>query len=257
MFRKMEGKNKKIEEIRQRISLRRKKKLKILFFLIFIGFIIYGFCFIKGKTLNFLWNLEIFKIKEIKIYPESMSSLIKELIELEKDKNLLFLDIDNLREKINSISEVENCKILKIFPSTLEINIILRIPWAILIDGDKKYVIDKNGVIINRNYENIPLKIYGVKINQENRIEEPEKVVILNELDKWYNYFNIKKFFKISSIDISDLNKIEISDGERKIYFTKENIKEKVETLFIVLKNLNNDFEYIDTRFKNFNIKFK
>lgn len=253
----MEGKNKKIEEIRQRISSRRKKKLKILFFLMFIGFIIYGFYFIKGKTLNFLWNLETFKIKEIKIYPENKSPLIKELIELEKDKNLLFLDIDNLREKINSLSEVEDCKILKIFPSTLEINIILRIPWAILMDGDKKYVIDKNGVIINRNYENIPLKIYGVKISQENRIEEPEKIIILNELDKWYNYFNIKKFFKISSIDISDLNKIEISDGERKIYFTKENIKEKVETLFIVLKNLNNDFEYIDTRFKNFNIKFK
>ncbi|MCM8804460.1 MAG: cell division protein FtsQ/DivIB [Candidatus Omnitrophica bacterium] len=254
----MEKKNRKIEEIRQRIALRKKKKFKILFFLLSFCFVIYGLYFIKMKVLNFLWNLEIFKIKEIKIYPESLSPLIKELLELEKDKNLLFLDIENLREKINSISEVENCKIIRIFPSALQINIILKVPWAVLEDRGKKYVIDKNGVIINRNYENIPLKIYGVKVNEEkNRVEELEKIFILKELDKWYNYFNIKNFFKIDSIDISDLNKIEINDGARKIYFTRENIKEKSETLYIILKNLKNDFEYIDTRFKNFIIKFK
>ncbi|MCM8801828.1 MAG: FtsQ-type POTRA domain-containing protein [Candidatus Omnitrophica bacterium] len=210
------------------------------------------------KTLQFLWASGIFEIKEIKIYPENMS-YIREMLELEKDKNLLFLDIENLMEKINFISEVEGCKITKKFPSTIEINLILRKPWAILKYNEKEFLIDKNGVILNNERENLTglLYIYGIKVNEkENKVEENEKVNVLVEFEKWYNYFNIGNFFKLKKVDISDLNKIEISDGEKSIFFSKENIKIKLEKLVIVLKNLNNNFEYIDTRFKNFYIKY-
>ncbi|MGC8976671.1 MAG: cell division protein FtsQ/DivIB [Candidatus Ratteibacteria bacterium] len=254
----MESRDRKVEEIRRKVISKKKRKFKILLFLFFIGFLIYGFYFAKKKTMNYLWNLEVFKIKEIRIYPENITPLIRALLNLEKGKNLLFLDAEELREKINSISEVEYCKIVKIFPSTLQIDVILRVPWAILKDGNKEYVIDRNGVIINGDTSKIEIQIYGIKVNEEkNKVEEMGKIQILNELDKWYNHFNVKNFFRIKTIDISDLNKIEISDGERKIFFTKENIREKMEILFFVLKNLKNDFEYIDTRFKNFNIKFK
>ncbi len=255
----MEERNKKIEEFRKKIEARRKRKLKIFFFIIIIGFLIYGFYFIKNRTLKFLWNLETFKIKEIEIYPENIAPLIKAVLELEKDKNLLFLDAESLRERINSISEVEYCKILKKYPSTLHIDITLRNPWAILKNEDGEYIIDKKGFIIKSNTENTSLLVvYGVKVNKnENRVEEIEKINILNEIEKWYNYFNLGNFLKINKVDISNPNKIEISDGERSIYFTGEKIKEKIENLSIVLKNLKNDFEYIDTRFKNFYIKLK
>ncbi|HOM26614.1 MAG TPA: FtsQ-type POTRA domain-containing protein [bacterium] len=210
------------------------------------------------KIIKFLWNLEVFKIKEIKVYPETMTH-IKDLLELEKDKNLLFLDVNNLIEKINSISEVEKCKIIKNFPSAIEITIVLRKPWAILKYGEKEFLIDKNGVILNNEDRNIPdLIIYGIKVNEkENKVEEIEKISILEELEKWYNYFNIGNFLKLNRIDISDINKIEISDGAKSIYFTHENIKIKMEKLSSVLKNLKEDYEYIDTRFKNFYIKLK
>jgi Na+/H+ antiporter NhaA len=92
---------------------------------------------------------------------------------------------------------------------------------------------------------------------KENKVEEVDKINILKEIEKWYNYFNIGNFLKIKKIDISDINKIEISDGIKSIFFTRENIKIKMEKLLYVLKNLKNDYEYIDTRFKNFYIKLK
>jgi cell division septal protein FtsQ len=254
----MEERNKKIEEIKKRMLLKKRRKIRIFIYLIFIILIGTGLIFLRMKILKFLWNLEVFKIKEIKIYPENMKH-ITELLELEKDKNILFLDVNNLIEKINSISEVEESKVVKKFPSTVEITIILRKPWAILKSGEKEYLIDKNGIILNNEATNFSdLYIYGITVNEkENKVEEVDKINILKEIEKWYNYFNIGNFLKIKKIDISDINKIEISDGIKSIFFTRENIKIKMEKLLYVLKNLKNDYEYIDTRFKNFYIKLK
>jgi len=254
----MEEKNKKVDEIKKRISQRRRRKFKIVFFFFLFSFFIFTFYYIKKKIINFLWNAEVFKIKEIKIYPEEISPLIKELLEIEKDKNLLFLNTEEIRNKILSLPKVEDCKIIRDFPSSLQINIILRFPWAVLKTNQKEYLIDKNGVIIDGKKENANFEIYGIKVNEgENKVEEKEKIKILNEFYKWYNYYNIGNFFKIRIINISDLNKIEISDGERKILFKSEGIKEKIEKLNFILKNLKSDFEYIDTRFKDFYVKFK
>jgi cell division septal protein FtsQ len=254
----MEEKSRKIDEIRKRIRQRRKKRFKILF--IFVFFLLTVFCiyYLEKKTMNFLWNSKLFKIKEIKIYPEEISPFIRELLELEKDKNLLFLDVEEIRTKILSISEVEDCKIIKEFPSTLQINIIYRIPWAILKTQQREYLIDKNGMIINDKKGNVELEIYGIKVNEvENKIKEKEKIKILYELYKWYNYYNIGNFFKMKRMDISELNKIKISDGEREILFKSEISPQTMEKLVIVLRNLKNEFEYIDTRFKDFYVKFK
>jgi cell division septal protein FtsQ len=254
----MEEKSRKIDEVKKMIIQRRKKKFKIIFFFSFFSFIIFTFYYLERKIINFLWNGELFKIKEIKIYPEDISPLIKEFIGLEIDKNLLFLNMEEIRTKILSIPEVEDCKIIKDFPSFLQINIILRLPWAVLKTNQKEYLIDKNGIIINGKRENVNFEIYGIKVNEvENKIEENGKIKILNEFYKWYNYYNISNFFKVKIVDISDLNKIEVSDGERKILFRNEAIKEKMEKLAYILKNLKNDFEYIDTRFKDFYVKFK
>ncbi|MCM8810279.1 MAG: FtsQ-type POTRA domain-containing protein [Candidatus Omnitrophica bacterium] len=256
----MEKTNKKVEEIRKRILLRKRRKIKIFLYLILTGVVIYGLFLLRMKALKFLWNLEIFKIKEIKIYPETLTQ-IKELLELEKDKNLLFLDANYIIDKINSLTEVERCKIVKKFPSTLEITIILRKPWAILRHGEKIYIIDKNGIVLSNIQDNTQIDLLyldGIKVNEEeNRVEEIEKIKILVEIEKWYNYFNISYFLKIKKIDISNLNKIEISDGVKSVFLIPENIKIKLEKLSTVLKNLSNDFEYIDTRFENFYIKLK
>ena len=254
----MEEKNRKIEEIKKRIFQRRIKKIKIIFIFLSILFILFCFYYIERKIIIFLWNAEVFKIKEIKILPKEISPLIKELLELEKDKNLLFLDIEEIRSKILSIPEIEDCKIIKNFPSSLQIEIKLRVPWAILKTNQKEYLIDRNGVIINNKRDNVNLEIYGINVDETgNIIKEKEKIRILNEFYKWYNYYNIENFFKIKIIDISELNKIEISDGKRKIFFRNEPMKEKMEKLAFVLKNLKNDFEYIDIRFKDFYIKFR
>lgn len=254
----MGEKDKKIEELKKKIETEKRKKIKFLLFFILLCLFIYSFFFLKNKTLKYLWSLELFKIKEIKIYPENVSSFIKSFVELEKDKNLLFIDAENLKEKINSIPDVESCKILKIYPSTLQIEIILRKPWALLKYNNQEYLIDREGVIITEKKEGFLFEIYGIKPDKEkNKVQEIEKINILTEFEKWYNHFNVGNHFKIKKIDITDLYKIEISDGERKLFFTPEDLKGKIEKLSFILKSLKDDFEYIDTRFKNFYIKFK
>ncbi|MCS7179919.1 MAG: cell division protein FtsQ, partial [bacterium] len=136
----------------------------------------------------------------------------------------------------------------------LDISILLILKYE-----DKSFLIDKNGIILNNYNENSSLiVIYGIKINEkESKIEESEKLIILSELEKWYNYFNIKNYFKISRIDISNLNKIEISDGERSILLTSVKLKEKMEKLSFILKQIKKNFEYIDMRFKDAYIKIR
>ncbi|MCX7917377.1 MAG: FtsQ-type POTRA domain-containing protein [bacterium] len=254
----MEERIKKLEEIRIRSLARKRNKIKAFLFLFLFFIISYGFLYTKKRILNLLWNLEIFKIKHIKIYPENKIEMLK-FLEIEEEQNLLFIDIKSLIEKINSLPEIEECKIKKVFPSTIEIHIKERKPWKILKYEDKSFLIDKNGIILNNYNENSSLiVIYGIKINEkESKIEESEKLIILSELEKWYNYFNIKNYFKISRIDISNLNKIEISDGERFILLTSVKLKEKMEKLSFILKQIKKNFEYIDMRFKDAYIKIR
>ncbi|MGC9031747.1 MAG: hypothetical protein ACP5H7_03235, partial [Minisyncoccia bacterium] len=65
----MEERDRKIEEIRKRILLKKRRKIRFFTYLFLMVLIICGFFFIKMKILKFLWNFEIFKIKEIKVYP--------------------------------------------------------------------------------------------------------------------------------------------------------------------------------------------
>jgi len=253
----MEEKTKeRIKKLKREVWNKRIKKIKI--FLVFFIFLIFffGIYQLKKAILYYLWNLEIFSLKEIKVSPSDLKPLITETIGLEPGKNLLFLDIEEINRKISQLRFVEKSKIKKILPSTIEIEITIRKPWIMIKSEKYTTFVDTSGIVVSppelpENY----WKVKGIEIENFSVIDsDKEKIDVLKEIEKWYNFFNIGNLFKIVEIDISNLEKIILSDGEREIYVATENIKEKFEDLKIVLEECiskNYQWEYIELRFKN------
>lgn len=252
-------KNNKIEETKKKLFAKKKKKFKFFLTLICVVLIVFFSFFIKKQVLEFLHTNPQFYIKKIEIYPKEISHKIENTIDLESEKNLLFINGKDLRQRILNFLEIEDCSIIKKFPNTLEIYLKLRKPWAILNWENKNYIIDKKGIILSEDtyYETPFYFVYGVEIEIEGKcVRNIQKLNILLEIEKWYNYFNVGNHFKLRKIDLTNLNHIILSDGVREIYLTSENIKEKFEKLSLILRKIK-DYEYIDLRFKDAYVKIR
>lgn len=257
----MEQKSKKrMKEVKKVIWEKRKKKLKFYLFICMFFLLLWGIFTLKKVSQKFLFNLEVFKIKEIEIHPPKITPLITELIQIEKGTSLLFLDISELRNKILQIREVEDCEIRKIFPSKLSITIKLRKVWIGIKEGEKIYFVDKSGTVLQTNgkSENY-LIVSGVKINKGVVVKKDFwKLEVLKKIEKWYNFYNLPGYFKIQSIEIVNKNRIILHGEKNFILLTSENIKEKIENLKIILQNFIKEekkWRYIDLRFKEPYIK--
>ncbi len=66
------------------------------------------------------------------------------------EDNLFDLNPGEIRRKILAIPTVESCEISRIMPDTLVVNLIERIPRASLYNPRSEFVIDADGMVINR-----------------------------------------------------------------------------------------------------------
>ena len=248
--------------LRREMWAKRKKKIKIVSLFLIILFFFFGMYQFKKGVSNYLWNLETFKLQNINVFPENVSPIITEIVTIERGKNLLFFPLSELQEKISQLRIVERCRIKKIFPSTIEIEIEVRKPWVEIETGKSPVFIDTTGIVVpppenGTNY----IKIYGLNIeNYSVSGKDLNKIKILREIEKWYNSFNIANTFEILTIDLSDLEKIVLKNNEKLIYIRNENIEEKFENLKIILaecESKNFTWQYIDLRFENPYVKKK
>ena len=65
------------------------------------------------------------------------------------DKNLMFLDLDNVRNSISNQPYMEIVSIEKKYPNVLKINIKERKETYRLKDGEKTYILDEKGIVLN------------------------------------------------------------------------------------------------------------
>lgn len=253
-----------IKEVRQLIWKRRKKKIKAI--LLILGIIILSALVLNTKRIiiSIFWNMEIFKVKNVKIIPENARPFLTEAVDTENLRSLLFLDIDELNEVISKIREVERAYIKKEFPSTLQIEIVMRKPWIFIEREGKRIFIDREGKIIEP-YENPScfVRVTGIEITGESVMERDLwKLDILQEIERWYNYYNIQKYFKMDNITILKPTEIILNDTEnkRRIILTGSDIEEQFRKLKLILgevEKADTEFEYIDIRFKNPVAKYK
>ena len=252
---------------RERVrNLRRQKwtlvrrKAAAFFILCGAALIAWGAYRTRKGILDLLWNMDYFRLREIRIYPAGVRGEITGIIELEKGKNLLFLNIDDIVHRVDALRIVERSRARKILPASLEITVQVRKAWVLLARDDGTVAIDRGGIIVPIPPDGKALwHVTGVETADGCVAgEDMRKIDIVTEIEKWYNFHGIANFFSIRSIDVSNPQGILLKDGKREILLHPDNLRKKFEELKITLIQAENEertWEYIDLRFNRMYMK--
>lgn len=245
-----------VREIRAQSAGRRKRRARCALILVAAIAVFYGLFNLKKRTVAFLWNTESLTVKNIGISPPQAKTLITGLIELEKRKNLLFLDIDELREKILLIQEVEDCTVKKIYPDTVSIEIVMRKPWAALEKNGDFLFIDRNGKVLYPIEDDFTVFVKAANIStaaKEVAEQDLWKVAALKEIEESYNYNNLQKHFNPEIVVFTSPNEISIQTDKGTVITKRNDISNKFRLLKTALEECEKNRQgwyYIDIRFE-------
>lgn len=249
------------------VRKKNKKKIKyyLLFFIIFIIFLINYTVFFS----SFL------KIKNVKINGNIDNS--NSILSLFTNKNILFLNIESIKNNLLGSLPIEEINIEKNYPDTISINIKEVQPELIWITKNKGYFIDSYGkaysdvsgnTIETSNLENYNILrhkfIYNnipIVYDKNNSLISLNKIFLTTEyisfIKKVYEDLNKKLNLNIIYYGIS-MNEytLEATTSENwKIYFSfQDSVDKQLERLALVLKNQKGDgidkiVNYIDLRY--------
>ena len=153
------------------------------------------------STIKLKHDFKITKFNILEINIEN-NSLIKN-IELQNslqsiyNKNLIFLKNSEIEEVLKQNSLIESFKIKKIYPSTLNIKIFEKKPFAILFQKKKKFYLSDKIELINykkiKNYENLPF-IFGNQKEFAIFYKNLKKINFPFDIIKKYTFFESKRW---------------------------------------------------------------
>ena len=212
-----------------------KKSVKVLILL----FLLAGMMFFGKRFID----TDYFKIQEVLI--EGQSKLLKQDIatQLEhmKGKNIVYLNTNEIENRINTDVRVKKVSVRKLFPSKIEVILEEREPYAYVKKGDKTLLADKDlniyGDILEDPSKNIPVieytsdeslaqiktilskiknKDFYAMISEIRQSEKNYEIVLINNVkiitdtlvtEKKYNdayklYERIKKEKPVTSMDL-------------------------------------------------------
>lgn len=250
-------------EVKQQVWTRRKKRIRIAVYFMLAAAIVLGAFNFKRILTSLFWDIDTFRVKEVHITPYNARELITGLMEMQTGGNMLFLDADGLREQILRIKEIEDCRVKKDYPSTIDIEVTLRKPWIMVESGGRSFFVDRSGKILAAPEDSSGLLLVsGVALGKE-EIEGADawKLDVLKEIEKWYNFSNLQKYFGVESVNIVKPTEIVLKTAgdSRRITVIKDYLQEKFEQLSVVLEECEKKgvrWEYIDLRFENPVVKY-
>lgn len=190
---------------------------------------------------------DIFKIKTIRCVGDNLvtGSYITDKAEMLKNKNLIFISKKDFMSQLKENPYVEDIKFNKKYPSTLEISISeKRGLYYSLENGnyniisDEMIYLEKTNSIKGRNL----IELKGADFSGKNlgdKVWDSERIKGILE-----NTYKVQKLFedngenvRITSLDVSNLSKIELNFGEIKVYLgNDENLVNKVKTAAVIFK---------------------
>ncbi len=225
--------------------------------------------FIALTILLIITNLPMFNVNTIVVQGvENISE--EEVINIasaQKVKNIFWLSSNKIEKAVESLPYAKTVKVEKVYPNTLNINVLEREPIAYLVYNKNNYVyIDNEGYVLevaNKPLEGKPY-VTGAKfgnfvlneqIQFQNAYTLPKIIVINTNMEKYKleNYqltidlleeFNVKLIINDITVDIGEF----------------ENIDKKMRYLKSILVELDNEgytSGYIDLRDFNKPITFK
>ena len=191
-----------------------------------------------------LKNSSFYKIKNIKISgfnEEETNILIKKINKLNL-QNIFFLNYNELNKLLNSNSLIETYKIVKKYPSTLDIKIKKTKFLANINNDNQPYLIGSNGKLIKNNSFN-PQLPYVFGKPDINEFLEFKKIIDQSQFS--YNEIEKLYFFPSKRWDIKLKKDVLIK-------LPKNNIRKSLENSYELLKDINiQNAKVIDARVIN------
>ena len=198
-----------------------------------------------GSITNFkLNNYEIFKIRNIEIsgLTNLENSELKKKIKNLNLNNIFLLNKFELSQIIDSNNLVQNYKVIKIYPSSINIKIIKTKLLAKLNKDGKTLYIGSNGKLSEYNFSKLSLPFIFGNPNNNDFLNLKKKIA---ESKFSYEEFENFYFFPSGRWDLKLKNNILIKLPENKI-------NDSLDYAFDFMKNNNiYDFNIIDLRIKN------
>ena len=200
------------------------------------------------------------EIKNIRIVGNNFihKSIIEEVMEVIPSSNLMFFEVAQTQEKINEIDYIKSCRVSRIFPSTIIVEIIENEPLAYVKTLEDEFILDKDGSslpISKKAVEHFPMP--KLNYNKDVKLGNNKNNTITKDIGLELN--NIKNnfpqiFHGISMIDFTQRGDVKIKFAKSTNIFVKE---DKINLHFKILdefKDLNQDltnYSIIDLRVKD------
>jgi len=237
------------EEIKRK-KIQRKVKLKFIHILLFF-FILAGIFYSLQRICLFLISWDKLNIKETIIVcsKSEVKQQIQQSLEGKALGNIFLLDIGYLQQAIQAFPWVEEARVRKIFPSTLNIEIKERTPFALL-KKEGLYLIDRYGVELQKvEYkESVNLPLIVDSNNFQGDCQEKLKLA-------WECLSNLSLLEKnmIKAVDLTDGENvaIQLKNDETRIVLGNEDYSNKLKLFLAYRAKLEEfgDLEYADLRF--------
>jgi cell division septal protein FtsQ len=155
-----------VKKIQRKLNVRTKH---IIFFFLAIAV----FFLLLAEAYLYLVGCDDFAVKktEIACRRDFVGRDIRGLLGGSRFGNLLLLDIEELRDRIEAHRWVKEARVRKVFPSTLKVEITEREPAAILKSGESYLMIDREGVWLEqlaaREDANLPLLLDSASFRED------------------------------------------------------------------------------------------
>lgn len=109
------------------------------------------FSLAAASCLIILLSLPVWRINNITVTGNSMISpeLVKQKANISFDENIFFVNYREVTRRLKEIPQVKNARLSAKIPSTIEIKIEERTPFAVFLVGGDYIVVDEKGVIID------------------------------------------------------------------------------------------------------------
>ena len=147
-----------------------------LLYLLLIAISLFGS--VKWAQFNAIFIVEDVRIEGINYFDDTMLIEYKTNI---KNQNIFFSNLKDYKNDIKSLDHIKDCKVSRIFPKTIKIEIYEREPLAMISSNDL-IILDSEGVCLPVEYCEISLPILSNFKNNQELYEKGEKTKSSNVL---------------------------------------------------------------------------
>ncbi len=233
-------------------KVQRRLRLKLPHILLFFG-LLAGLFFLLVKSYVFLITWQELDVKQTQLSCplEHVAQDLEPLLDPSKLGNLLVLDLSRLQHRLEAHPWVKEVRLRKVFPSTLCVDIRPRTPAAVLQTGSSFFLIDREGVVLEKLGRREESLLPLLTDSSQFRAHYQEKLSLA-----WACLDSISLSLRqsIESLDLSQMDAILLTFKEKptRLLLGAERFQEKIEFFQASLPSLENEIgplEYVDLRF--------